>query len=155
MMRPLIAVIGAGDDPAPHILEAARTVGRLLAERGAVLLTGGLGGVMEAASAGARDAGGLVVGLLPQSDPRGANPHVDVAIATGLGEARNAVIATAARALIAVGGEHGTLSEIAHGLKLGRPVVVLHSRWEQIPGVIPAPDPVRAVETALAEAARR
>ena len=98
--------------------------------------------------------GGLAVGILPQADPREANPHVEVPIATGLGEARNAVLATAAQALIAIGGEHGTLSEIAHGLKLGRPVIALESRWAAIPGVVPAPDPVRAVETALAAAGR-
>lgn len=100
----------------------AEEVGRLLALEGATVICGGYGGVMEAASKGARESGGTVIGLLSGSDRFGASPYLTVALATGLGEARNAVIARSADALIAVGGEYGTLSEIAFSLKIGKPV---------------------------------
>jgi uncharacterized protein (TIGR00725 family) len=127
-------------------------VGRALAEEGAVVVCGGLGGVMEAACRGAREAGGLTVGLLPGLDRRQANPHVQVAIATGLGEARNALIARAADALVAVAGGYGTLSEIALALKGGTPVVGIGS-WD-IDGVDRAGSAAEAVEAALAAARR-
>ncbi len=121
---PRIAVCGAGDcDPATY--ELARQVGRLLAHAGAVLLCGGLGGVMEAACRGAREAGGLTVGILPGMEAGASNPYVELPIATGMGQARNAVLVLSAQAVIAVAGEAGTLSEIALALKTGRPVVGL------------------------------
>ena len=122
--RRRIAVCGAGrcDEPTA---EVARQVGRLLAASGALLLCGGLGGVMAAACRGAHEAGGLTIGLLPGSDPDEANPDVDVPIATGMGQARNVVLVLSAEAVIAVGGEAGTLSEIALALKAGRPVIGL------------------------------
>jgi uncharacterized protein (TIGR00725 family) len=126
----------------------AEEVGRLLARRGAVLVCGGLGGVMEAACRGARSEGGVAVGILPGLDRGAANPHVSVAIATGLGEARNALVVRAADALIAVGGAYGTLSEIALALKAGKRVVGLGT-WE-IHGVERADGPESAVEAALA-----
>jgi hypothetical protein len=101
----------------------AEEVGRRLAEAGAVVLCGGLGGVMDAAARGAAAAGGAVVGILPGEDRLGASDHLTVAIPTGMGEARNAIIARAADAVIAIGGEWGTLSEIALALKMGKPVV--------------------------------
>jgi uncharacterized protein (TIGR00725 family) len=122
-------------------------VGRLLGRRGAVLVCGGLGGVMEAACRGARGEGGTTVGILPGLDRGAANPHLDVALATGLGEARNALVVRAADALIAVGGAYGTLSEIALALKAGKRVIGLGS-W-QIDGVRPAAGPEAAVEAAL------
>jgi len=103
----------------------AQEVGRRLAEAGAVVLCGGLGGVMDAAARGAAAAGGAVVGILPGEDRLGASDHLTVAIPTGMGEARNAIIARAADAVIAVGGEWGTLSEIALARKMGKPVVGL------------------------------
>jgi hypothetical protein len=124
LQRPIIGVIGSGQ-ATPEQARLAEQVGALLARRGAVLLTGGLGGVMEAASRGASGAGGLVLGLLPGADPREANPHVGLPLATGLGEARNLLIATASQALIAVGGALGTLAEIAFALKAGRTVIGL------------------------------
>jgi uncharacterized protein (TIGR00725 family) len=127
---------------------AAEEVGRLLARRGAVVVCGGLGGVMEAACRGARGEGGVAVGILPGLDRGAANPHASVAIATGLGEARNALVVRAADALIAVGGAYGTLSEIALALKAGKPVVGLGT-WE-IDGVERADGPESAVEAALA-----
>ena len=110
-------------------------------------MTGGLGGVMEAACRGARDVGGTTIGILPGADRSAANAYVDVAIPTGLGEARNALVVRAADALIAVGGAYGTLSEIALALKAGKRVVGLGT-W-QIDGVEAAASPEAAVETVL------
>jgi uncharacterized protein (TIGR00725 family) len=99
--------------------------GRLIAQNSAVLLCGGLAGGMEAAARGAVNAGGVTVGILPGSSARDANPYITLPLATGLGEARNAVLVRSADAVIAVGGEWGTLSEIALARKIGRPVVLL------------------------------
>jgi uncharacterized protein (TIGR00725 family) len=142
-----VAVVGPGKATAEQE-EAAEQVGRLLARRGAVVVCGGLGGVMEAACRGARHEGGTAVGILPGLDRRAANPHVSVALPTGLGEARNALVVRAADALIAVGGAYGTLSEIALALKGGKRVVGIGT-WE-IEGVEAAQGPEAAVEAALA-----
>jgi uncharacterized protein (TIGR00725 family) len=122
-------------------------VGQELAARGAVVVCGGLGGVMEAACRGAKEAGGLTVGILPGTDRAAANAFVDVAIPTGLGEARNALVVRAADALVAVGGGYGTLSEIALALKAGKRVVGLDS-WD-IEGVLAAADAAGAVAAVL------
>jgi uncharacterized protein (TIGR00725 family) len=119
----------------------------LVAERGAVVVCGGLGGVMEAACRGAKQAQGLTVGILPGLDRSAANPFVDVALPTGLGEARNALVIRAADAVIAIGGGYGTLSEIALALKAGKRVVGLET-WD-IDGVSPADRPDAAVAAAL------
>lgn len=119
--RPAVAVVGPGE-ATPAELAVAEEAGRLIAAGGAILVCGGLGGVMEAACRGARGAGGTTVGILPGSDPRDANPWVEIAIPTGLGEARNALVVRAACALVAIGGGYGTLSEIALALKAGKPV---------------------------------
>jgi uncharacterized protein (TIGR00725 family) len=119
---PYIAVVGPGRADQSQLAEA-EAVGRGLAEAGAVVVSGGLGGVMEAACRGAREAGGITLGLLPGSDRAAANAWVSVAVPTGLGEARNALVVRAADAVIAVAGEYGTLSEIALALKAGKPVV--------------------------------
>jgi uncharacterized protein (TIGR00725 family) len=140
-------VVGPGDASADETAAAER-VGALVAGRGAVLVCGGLGGVMEAACRGARQEGGTAVGILPGLDRGAANPHVDVALATGLGEARNALVVRAADALIAIGGAYGTLSEIALALKGGKRVIGLGT-WD-IEGVEPADGPEAAVEAALA-----
>ena len=150
-MHPLqIAVIGAvtSDDEEEH---AAEDAGRLIAMAGAVLICGGRGGVMEAACRGAVGAGGVTVGILP-GDVCDANPFCTVIIPTGLGIARNAVVVSAARAIIAVGGAYGTLSEIAMALKLGRPVYGIHT-WE-IPGVVPCGSAEEAVARAVSAAER-
>jgi uncharacterized protein (TIGR00725 family) len=119
---PYIAVVGPGRADHSQLAEA-EAVGRGLAEAGAVVVSGGLGGVMEAACRGAREAGGITLGLLPGSDRAAANAWVSVAVPTGLGEARNALVVRAADAVVAVAGEYGTLSEIALALKAGKPVV--------------------------------
>jgi uncharacterized protein (TIGR00725 family) len=142
-----VAVVGPGEGTAEE-LSVAETVGRELGRRGAVLVCGGLGGVMEAACRGAGEAGGATVGILPGTGREAANPFVDIAIPTGLGEARNALVVRAADALVAVGGAYGTLSEIALALKAGKPVVGLGS-WE-IEGVEAARTPEDAVTAALA-----
>lgn len=122
MRKKIIAVIGAGvaDDATFKIAEE---VGRFIARKGAVLICGGLSGVMEAASKGAKSAGGITVGILPRNHAKDANPYIDIPIATGFGEGRNVIIARSSDAIIAVGGEYGTLSEIAFGLKMGKPVI--------------------------------
>jgi uncharacterized protein (TIGR00725 family) len=125
---PYVAVIGPGRAP-DDLLDAAEAVGRELAERGAVVVCGGRGGAMEAACRGAREAGGTTVGILPGDSRSDANPWVSVAIPTGLGELRNGLVVRAGDAVVAVGGEFGTLSEIGFALKLGRPVVGL-TTWE-------------------------
>ena len=119
-----------GPDPSSQEVGAqAEEIGRLLAGAGAVLVCGGLGGVMEAASRGASGAGGTVIGILPGVDRAAANPHLTLSIPTGMGEMRNTLIVRSADALIAVAGEFGTLSEIAFALKTGVPVVGLNT-WE-------------------------
>jgi uncharacterized protein (TIGR00725 family) len=128
---PYVAVIGAGDATAAQIAQAEE-IGRLLAEAGAVLVCGGLGGVMHAAARGCERAGGTSVGILPGDDRDPGSPHLTVAIATGMGEARNAVIARTVNAAIAVGGEYGTLSEIGLAAKMGKRVVGLDT-WA-LPG---------------------
>lgn len=149
--NPIIGVIGASK-ASPAGYAAACEVGRLLAEAGAVLVCGGLGGVMEAASRGCAEAGGLVLGLLPGPDATSANPYVGIAVPTNMGHARNVIIAHTAQALIAVEGEYGTLSEIAIGLKLGRPVIALDPRYP-VDGVERAESPEAAVHLAFSRLA--
>jgi uncharacterized protein (TIGR00725 family) len=153
-----LAVVGAGSC-GPRLAGLARDTGREIARAGAVLLTGGRGGVMAAASEGAREAGGLTVGILPgtQAGPP-PDDAVEVAVYTGLGQARNLVLVLSARAVIAVGGGWGTLSEIALALKHRIPVISLESWLPALPDGTPepllqaAPDPRRAVAAALAAA---
>lgn len=127
-MTAVVAICGPGN-ARPAEVEAAAFVARRLAEAGATIVCGGLGGVMDAAARGAREAGGTVVGILPGPTREGASPHLSVALPTGMGEARNALVARAADVLVAIGGGPGTLSEIAFALKLGTPVVGLDT-WE-------------------------
>ena len=124
----VVAVVGGGMC-SPEEAALAEAVGRGLAEAGATLICGGMGGVMAGACRGAKSARGLTIGVLPGYSATDANPHVDVPIVTGMGEARNVIIVRTASAVIAVGGEFGTLSEIAFALKLGRPVIGLGT-WE-------------------------
>jgi hypothetical protein len=123
---PLIAVIG-GSKPTMEEASVAEQIGRALAEAGAVLICGGRGGVMEAACRGAKRSGGTTVGILPGPDASDANPYVDIPIVTGIGEARNAIIARTAQVAIAVGGSYGTLSEIGLALGFGTPVIGLRT----------------------------
>lgn len=154
-----IAVIGSASCNA-QVGAVAEEVGREIARRGAVLVCGGRGGVMEAACRGAKAEGGTTVGILPGADRREANAYVDIPIATGLGEARNTIVVRAADAVIAVSGGHGTLSEIGFALKMGRPVVGLGT-WEVVQdgqpdrAVVQAATASQSVERALALAIAR
>lgn len=130
MRRLNIGVIGASK-AAPEEREIAREVGRRIARAGAILVCGGLGGVMEAAAQGAFEEGGITVGILPGNSRGDANPFIRVAISTGMGEARNVIIVKSCDCLVAVGGGYGTLSEIATGMRLGVGVVGLLT-WEVV-----------------------
>jgi uncharacterized protein (TIGR00725 family) len=162
--RTFVAVIGDGDPRGPdahRILEWAEEVGQHLARAGATVVTGGLGGVMRAAAQGARGVGGETVGILPGTDPSEANEFVQIPIATGLGVVRNLVVVTSADAVVAVGGRHGTLSEIGLALRMGRHVVTLSS-WrvesdqrQGGPRVHRAKDPREAASLALRLASDR
>ncbi len=145
-----VAVIG-GSRPGRQAMDNAHEVGRLIARAGAVVVCGGLGGVMEAAGRGAREEGGFVIGILPGGSPADANPWIDVPIATGLGYTRNALVVMNADAVIAVDGEYGTLSEIAYGKIHGKKVVGLGT-WD-VKGVEAAATPEEAVGMALKELA--
>jgi uncharacterized protein (TIGR00725 family) len=148
MPRRYVAVCGASE-ATPSQLEAAREVGKLLARSGAVILNGGYGGVMGAVTEGAVSEGGTVVGILPDTDRAGANPQLTFALPTGLGQARNAVIVTAADSVIAIGAGWGTLSEIALARRLDRPVFALDT-W-QVKGLQMVDSPAEAVKRALEE----
>jgi hypothetical protein len=151
-MAKQIAVIGAGVG-SEEIERLAEEIGRAIAASGNILICGGLGGVMEAAARGAKEKGGITVGILPGMDKAEANEYIDIKIATAMSHARNAIIARTADALIAVGGGHGTLSEIALGLKSGKRVVVIESTASpesmKIKGVQIAKTPKEAVEMAI------
>lgn len=154
-MTVYVAVVGAGDASASS-LESAHAVGAALAQGGATLVCGGLGGVMEAACRGAKTADGTTVGLLPGTDRTAANPYVDVAIPTGLGELRNGLVVRSADVVVAVDGGFGTLSEVALALKTGVPVVGLDVAWAlSDPGFHPSSSPADAVAQAFELAAKR
>jgi uncharacterized protein (TIGR00725 family) len=142
-----VSVIGSGSEHE----ENAEQVGRLLAERGATVVTGGLGEVMAAAARGAKSAGGTTIGILPTETREGLNEWVDHVVVTGIGHARNLAVVASGDAVIAVGGSYGTLAEIGFALTLGRPVVVLEPGWK-VDGARRAQTPAEAVEFALAAA---
>ena len=151
--KKIIAVIGGGQCSAEEA-KLAEEVGRELAKRGAILVCGGLGGVMEAACKGASSEGGLTIGILPGDSYQTANPYVQIPIVTGMGYARNVAVVKTARAVIAVDGSYGTLSEISHALQSGIPVIGLNT-WELSKNaqpddsIIRAKNPAEAVEKAL------
>jgi uncharacterized protein (TIGR00725 family) len=147
-----ISVVGASECPAKW-REMAFELGGIIARRGHVLVCGGLGGVMDAASRGAHDAGGLSVGILPDADRTRASRWLTVSVPTDMGHGRNVLVALSGDAIIAVGGSYGTLSEIAFGLKMGKPVIGLDTwdleRREGLqPGIVVARSPEEAVDLA-------
>lgn len=147
-----ISVIGSGAENEAH----AEEVGRLLAERGCVVVTGGLGEVMAAAARGAKSAGGTTIGVLPGERREDANEWIDHAVVTGIGHARNLAVVASGDAVIAVGGSWGTLAEIGFACRLGRPVVVLEPGWRlEREGIAYAAGAGAAVEAALRAAARQ
>jgi uncharacterized protein (TIGR00725 family) len=160
MDRQLVAVIG-GSQCSEAEAGTAEAVGRELARAGAVLVCGGMGGVMEAACRGVAAGGGLTVGILPGDDRREANPFVQIPIVTGLGEARNVAVVKSAQAVIAIGGGYGTLSEIAHARRNGIPVIGLNSTWNISrngrldESILIAASPEEAVDLALRFARRQ
>jgi uncharacterized protein (TIGR00725 family) len=143
-----VAVIGSGREHEAR----AEEVGRLLAERGCKVVTGGLGEVMAAAARGAKEAGGTTIGILPGESRAEANEWIDHVVVTGIGHARNLAVVASGDAVIAVGGSWGTLAEIGFARRLGRPVVVLEPGW-QIEGVERAATPEEAVALAVSRAA--
>lgn len=152
---PRIAVVGAGicgDD----LLALAESVGRTIAEAGGILICGGLGGVMEGAARGAAGAGGITIGFLPGAEARNANAYIAIPLPTGLGEGRNVLVARTADAVIAIGGEWGTLSEVALARKVGVPVILLRpglTAHLELPVAEDADDAVRRALAAAAEPA--
>jgi uncharacterized protein (TIGR00725 family) len=151
----IVAVIGDGSCSAATARLAEET-GRLLAEKGAAVVCGGLGGVMEATCRGAKSAGGLTIGILPGRRRQDANRYIDIPIVTGMGEARNVIVVSSAQSVIAIRGGYGTLSEIAHALRQGIPVVGLGSwrlsrdGWDSSGAIHHSSDPADAVQKALA-----
>ena len=157
----IISVIGGGDsDVAPEALRMAEEVGRELARRGIAVVCGGLGGIMEAVCRGAKSGNGTTIGIMPGNDPAEANRWVDYPICTGMGYARNAIVVKTGRAVIAIDGAYGTLSEIGHALGDGIPVIGLNT-WSlardgrQDAAIIRADTPTDAVDKALEAAAMR
>lgn len=128
-----VAVVGSSTPDSPSIALAAE-VGRSIASTGAILICGGLRGIMEAAARGAKERGGLTVGIVPSYQKETANPYIDVVIVSGLGHARNVLVAASGDVLVALPGSHGTLSEVSVALKLGKPVFGM-TAWGEIQGV--------------------
>ena len=155
-----IAVVGPDDDSSPQNRRDAYEVGRLLAERGAVVLTGGLGGVMEAAAHGCANGHGTSIGLLPGTERTDGNRHLSLALPTGLGELRNGLLVRGADGVVVIGGSWGTLSEVALAMRAGLSVVSLGG-WSVVDGdgrPVPldvAESPAAAVDQVLAEVAAR
>jgi hypothetical protein len=142
-----IGVIGSADCSLKS-KRLAEEVGREIARRGATLICGGLGGVMEAAAKGAKQAGGLTVGIIPGSVAEEANPYIDVVVVTGMSYARNIIVVRSSDALIAIEGKYGTLSEIAYALQLRKPVIGLNT-WKISEEIVTSSSPVEAVEKAI------
>jgi uncharacterized protein (TIGR00725 family) len=142
-----VAVVGSGTAKG-QVYEQARKVGKLIAERGAILVCGGLSGVMEAAARGATEAGGTAIGILPGEDRSGQNKYLTYSVATGVGQARNLAVVCSGDVVIAVGGEYGTLSEVGLARKVGRRVVVLEG-WDLGEHVSVASSPGEAVAAAF------
>jgi uncharacterized protein (TIGR00725 family) len=155
----IISVIG-DSSCSPQEAKLAQSVGELLAQQGAIVVCGGLGGVMEAVCRGAKSKGGLTIGILPGQDASTANPWVDIPVVTGLGEARNVVVAKSAQAVITIGGSYGTLSEIAYAIKSSIPVIGLNT-WSlsrngrEDDSIIKVQSATEAVDKAISLAKRR
>jgi uncharacterized protein (TIGR00725 family) len=147
-----VGVVGSGNATG-ELYEQAREIGRLVAERGGIVVCGGLSGVMEAAARGATEAGGISIGVLPDEDRKRANPYLSYSITTGTGHARNLAVVCSGDVIVAVGGEYGTLSEIGLALKVGRPVVGLES-WDLGGHLVVTASPEEAIEAAFAAAQR-
>ncbi|MCM2272084.1 MAG: TIGR00725 family protein [candidate division Zixibacteria bacterium] len=148
-----IAVIGHGEC-SPELQETAASIGRCIAHHDAVLVCGGLGGVMEAAARGAKEAGGTTIGIIPGLRKADANPYIDHVIATGLGDARNLLVVRSADVVIALPGKYGTLSEISFALMAGIPVISVSS-WAISDDIIQVADPIKAAQLAIEIASKK
>lgn len=143
----VLGVIGSGDNDS-NLDGIAREVGSLIAKAGYALINGGLGGIMEASARGAKEAGGLTIGLLPGAEKKTANPYIDIAIPTGMGDMRNALIVRGSLGLVAIGGSMGTLSELAMAIKANKPVIGLNT-WDISKEIVEAKGPKEAIEKLL------
>lgn len=144
-MKKLQIVVVGGRNVSEEIFNSAQIAGREIAKRGAILICGGLGGVMEAACRGAKEEGGLTVGILPTSDALDANSYIDIVIPTGMGIARNVLIINAADGVLAIGGQYGTLSEMAFARQTEKPLISLKS-WAFDDSYVQAQSPKEAVD---------
>jgi len=145
--KPVIAVIGAGKC-SKKLQDMAAEVGRYIAENGGVLVCGGLGGTMEGAARGAKEAGGTTIGIIPTDNKAHANEFIDYVIATGIGHARNIIVVNSADAIVALPGKYGTLSEMAFALNAGKPIVSVSS-WKLGDEIRQVEDPIEAAKIAL------
>jgi uncharacterized protein (TIGR00725 family) len=148
--KPVIAVIGAGKC-SKKLRDMAAEVGKYVAEHGGVIVCGGLGGIMEGAAKGAKDAGGVTIGILPSDVKDDANSHIDYVIPTGFGEARNILVVRAADAVVAFPGKYGTLTEMAFALNAGKPVISVNA-WKLGDEIVHVDDPVEAARQAMERA---
>jgi hypothetical protein len=151
--KPIIAVIGAGKC-SKKLRDMAAVVGKYVAEQGAVLVCGGMGGIMEGAAQGAREAGGMTIGILPTDNRADANPYIDYVIPTGFGEARNIIVVRTADVVVAFPGKYGTLSEMAFALLAEKPVISI-SAWKLGDEIIQMDDPLEAAKMAVKLALER
>ena len=145
--KPVIAVIGAGKC-SRKLRDMAAEIGRYVAENGGVVLCGGLGGVMEGAARGAKEAGGTTIGIIPSENKADANQFIDYVIPTGFGQARNVLVVRAADAIVALPGKFGTLSEMAFALVLGKPIVSVQA-WKLGEEILQVEDPIEAAKIAM------
>jgi uncharacterized protein (TIGR00725 family) len=146
--KPIIAVIGASKC-SKKLRDAAAVVGKYVAEQGGIVVCGGLGGIMEGAARGAREAGGTTIGILPGPDREEANEFIDIVIPSGFGDARNIMVVRTADAVVAFPGKFGTLSEMAFALKAGKPVISI-SAWKLGDDLVQCDDPLEAAKKAMA-----
>jgi uncharacterized protein (TIGR00725 family) len=151
--KPVIAVIGASKC-SKKLRDMAAQVGKYIAEHGGIIVCGGMGGIMEGAARGAKEGGGVTIGILPTDDKSDANPYIDFAIPTGFGEARNIIVVRTADVVIALPGKYGTLSEMAFARLFNKPVISV-SAWKLGDDIVQVEDPVEAARLALELAARR
>ena len=151
--KPVIAVIGAGKC-SKKLRDMAAEVGKYIAENEGVVVCGGMGGIMEGAAKGAKEANGITIGILPTENKGDANEFIDYAIPTGFGEARNIIVVRAADAVVAFPGKYGTLTEMAFALNLGKPVISVNA-WKLGEEIIHVEDPIEAAKIAMELAEKR
>lgn len=145
--KPMIAVVGAGKC-SKKLRDQAAQVGTYVAQQGGIIVCGGMGGIMEGAARGAKEAGGLTIGILPTDNPADANEFIDIIIPTGFGEARNIMVVRAADVVVAFPGRYGTLTEMGFALHAGKPVISVNA-WRLGEEILHIPDPLEAARKAI------